>query len=373
MTGPLSVRPISVAEHLEFVRSRPSASYLQCPSWGVMPPRWTPESVGWFDGPALRGVGLLLYRSVPAVGSLAYVGEGPVVDWADLGAEPVLESLLAYLRTCRVFSVKVAPDLALRRWGVETLRATLRSAGPGRLRDVAPDSVDDVASSVVAALRGQGWTQYEAPGPGFGGQMHPRYRSHVPLWPDADPAERLDSQWRRNLRRASGSGVQVRTGGPDDLPTFYGLYAETAGRDGFPPLPLEFFERMWGSLTREDPHRLDLYLAGRDGHDYAAALRTRVGTAVSYTHGASGSAGREWRPSNALQWRMLQDAHADGASVFDLRGISDTLDPGDPLFGLLRFKTGLGGDAVEMVGEWDYPLRPVRHWVVASLRERRRR
>jgi lipid II:glycine glycyltransferase (peptidoglycan interpeptide bridge formation enzyme) len=70
---------------------------------------------------------------------------------------------------------------------------------------------------------------------------------------------------------------------------------------------------------------------------------------------------------------MLQDAHAGGASVFDLRGISDTLDPGDPLFGLLRFKTGLGGDAVEMVGEWDYPLRPVRHWVVASLRERRRR
>jgi lipid II:glycine glycyltransferase (peptidoglycan interpeptide bridge formation enzyme) len=337
-----------------------------------MPPRWTPESVGWFDGPVLRGVGLVLYRRVPAVGSLAYLGEGPVVDWADLGAERILEALLAYLRTRGVFSVKVAPDLVLRRWGIETLRSVLRSPGPERLRDVPPDEVGDVAASVVTALRDQGWTQYEAPAPGFGGQMHPRYRSHVPLAPDADPAERLDSPWRRNLRKATGSGVVVTTGGAGDLPTFFELYAETASRDGFPPLPLEFFERMWRSLRDEDPTRLELYLAEREGQAYAAGLRTRVGAAVSYTHGASASAGREWRPSNAMQWQMLQDAHAGGANVYDLRGISDTLDPSDPLFGLLRFKTGLGGDAVEMVGEWDFPLRPVRHRLVTGYLGRRR-
>ncbi|WP_331883292.1 lipid II:glycine glycyltransferase FemX [Lapillicoccus sp.] len=360
-----------MTEHLDFVRSCASASYLQCPSWGVMPPRWAPESVGWFDGSVLRGVALVLYRRVPAMGSLAYIGEGPVVDWAGLGPERILESLLAYLRTCGVFSVKIAPDLVLRRWRIETLRSVLRSRGPGRLRDVPPDEVGEVAASVVRSLREQGWTQYEAPGPGFGGQMHPRYRSHVPLAPDADPAERLDAPWRRNLRKASGSGVVVTTGGSDDLPTFHELYAETAARDGFPPLPLEFFERMWRSLRGEDPSRLELCLASREGRVYAAGLRTRVGTAVSYTHGASASAGREWRPSNAMQWQMLQDAHVGGADVYDLRGISDTLDPGDPLFGLLRFKTGLGGEAVEMVGEWDYPLRPVRHRLVSAYLDRR--
>ena len=85
MTGPLSVRPVSATEHLDFVRGSAGASYLQCPSWGVMPPRWEHESVGWYDGPLLRGVGLVLYRPVPLVGSLAYLGEGPVVDWAALG------------------------------------------------------------------------------------------------------------------------------------------------------------------------------------------------------------------------------------------------------------------------------------------------
>ncbi len=373
MTGPLSVRPVSATEHLDFVRGCAGASYLQCPSWGVMPPRWEHESVGWYDGPLLRGVGLVLYRPVPLVGSLAYVGEGPVVDWAALGADNVLDPLLAYLRNRGVFSVMLAPDLVLRRWRVETLRSVLRSGTAQRLRDVPPDDVSPIALDVVDALRGLGWTQYEALGPGFGGQMHPRYRSHVPLSPDADPVERLDRQWRRNLRKASGSGVDVRTGGADDLPSFYALYAETAGRDGFPPLPLEFFERMWASLTGEDPERLALYLAERDGNAHAAALRTQVGDVVSYTHGASSAAGREWRPSNAMQWRMLTDARAAGASVYDLRGISDALDPDDPLFGLLRFKLGLGGDAVELAGEWEYPLRPVRHRVVARLRERRPR
>jgi lipid II:glycine glycyltransferase (peptidoglycan interpeptide bridge formation enzyme) len=375
LTGSLHVRSITAAEHLEFIGRFGSASYLQCPSWGVMPPRWTPESVGWFSGQELAGVGLVLYRRLPLVGSLAYVGEGPVLDWSALGAERVLEALLAYLRTRGAFSVKVAPDLVLRRWEIGSLRSALRSApnGTGRLRDLCPDDVSGVATDVLAALRGLGWKQYEAPGPGFGGQMHPRYRSHVPLSPTTDPAERLDTQWRRNLRKAAGAGVLVSAGDADDLPAFYDLYATTAGRDGFPPLPREFFERMWTALRTEDPTRLGLYLASRQGQAYAAALRTTVGTTVSYTHGASSSAGREWRPSNAMQWRMLSDAHAVGARLYDLRGISDTLDPSDPLFGLLRFKLGLGGDAVEMVGEWDVALRPVRHRVVSAYRDRRAR
>ena len=373
MTGTLTVRAITAAEHLGFVRAQPSASYLQCPSWGVMPPRWVPESVGWFAGSTLVGVGLVLYRRVPVVGSLVYLGEGPVLDWAALGADAVIDPLLGYLRDRGAFSVTLAPDLVLRRWSVDSLRGALRSGSARRLREVSPDEVSTTAADVVATLRGSGWTQYEAPGPGFGGQMNPRYRSHVPLSPDADPAERLDSQWRRNLRRATASEVAVLRGDSAELPTFYRLYAETAERDGFPPLPVEFFERLWASLHAEDEDRIGLYLANRHGHAFAAALRTRVARRVSYTHGGSSSSGREWRPSNALQWQMLADAHVGGADLYDLRGISDTLDPDDPLFGLLRFKLGLGGDAVELAGEWEYPLRPGRHRAVALARARRPR
>jgi lipid II:glycine glycyltransferase (peptidoglycan interpeptide bridge formation enzyme) len=53
---------------------------------------------------------------------------------------------------------------------------------------------------------------------------------------------------------------------------------------------------------------------------------------------------------------MLKDAYAAGADVYDMRGISDTLDESDHLFGLIQFKLGTGGQAVEYIGEWDLPL-----------------
>jgi lipid II:glycine glycyltransferase (peptidoglycan interpeptide bridge formation enzyme) len=53
---------------------------------------------------------------------------------------------------------------------------------------------------------------------------------------------------------------------------------------------------------------------------------------------------------------MIRDAIAQGADVYDLRGITDTLDADDPHVGLIQFKAGTGGEAVETVGEWDLPL-----------------
>jgi lipid II:glycine glycyltransferase (peptidoglycan interpeptide bridge formation enzyme) len=118
---------------------------------------------------------------------------------------------------------------------------------------------------------------------------------------------------------------------------------------------------MFRAMTTEDPDRLRLYLASREDQLLAATTWVRVGTHVWYSYGASSTVGREHRGSNAVQWRMVADALAAGASVYDLRGISDTLALDDPLVGLVQFKLGTGGQAVEYLGEWDYPLSPVLH------------
>ena len=65
---------------------------------------------------------------------------------------------------------------------------------------------------------------------------------------------------------------------------------------------------------------------------------------------------REVRGSNAVQWAMIRDAIGAGAAVYDLRGITETLDADDPHVGLIQFKVGTGGEAVEYVGEWDLPI-----------------
>lgn len=73
---------------------------MQVPSWGDVKPDWRAESLGWFDGSdRLVGVGLLLLRPLPKLKRyLAYLPEGPVVDWAAPDFQRWLEPRLAHLK-----------------------------------------------------------------------------------------------------------------------------------------------------------------------------------------------------------------------------------------------------------------------------------
>jgi lipid II:glycine glycyltransferase (peptidoglycan interpeptide bridge formation enzyme) len=116
---------------------------------------------------------------------------------------------------------------------------------------------------------------------------------------------------------------------------------------------------MWEAMTAEDENRLRLYLARHDGSLVAAATMVRVGTHAWYSYGASSTANRDVRGSNAVQWQMIRDARADGCDIYDLRGITDTVDEADAHAGLIRFKVGTGADVVEYAGEWDLPISKV--------------
>ena len=59
------------------------------------------------------------------------------------------------------------------------------------------------------------------------------------------------------------------------------------------------------------------------------------------------------------------------ADVYDLRGITDTLDPDDSHVGLIQFKVGTGGEAVEYLGEWDLPLNKLLYKAFTLYMSRR--
>jgi lipid II:glycine glycyltransferase (peptidoglycan interpeptide bridge formation enzyme) len=361
---PLQVRPLAADAHLAFVTER-SGSFLQTPAWAQVKADWGNERLGWFDGDRLVGAGLVLLRQIPRVKRyLAYLPEGPVLDWSAYDPADVLTPLLASLRRTGAFTVKIGPQLVTRRWSGATVKSALADPGDGprRLGDLAADETDPSAVAVGTRLRELGWRQDAAAGAGFG-DFQPRYVFQLPLAgrSEAELLAGFNQLWRRNIRKADKDGVVVSQGTPDDLPAFHRLYLETAARDGFTPRPLGYFQRMFRAMAAEDPDRLRLYLAARDDDLLAATTWVRVGEHVWYSYGASSTAGREHRGSNAVQWRMVSDALAAGASVYDLRGISDTLAPDDHLVGLVQFKLGTGGQAVEYLGEWDYPLSPVLH------------
>ncbi|MFI1363056.1 lipid II:glycine glycyltransferase FemX [Streptomyces griseochromogenes] len=361
----LTLRPISRAEHLAFVASLPSASHMQLPSWGDVKPDWQAESLGWFDAAGRPvGVGLVLLRPLPKVKRyLAYLPEGPVIDWHAPGLERWLEPMLAYLKRRGAFSVKMGPPVVVRRWSPEAVKAAIADPGAHRLRDADATSYEPRAGELAERLRRLGWRQAEPGGEEGFAVGQPRYVCQVPFAGRSleDVHRGLNQQWRRNVKKAGKAGVTVVRGGYQDLPVFHGLYAETAERDRFIARPLSYFQRMWTALTAEDPDRMRLYLAQHEGDVLAAATMLIVGGHVWYSYGASTSRKREVQPNNAMQWRMMTDAHELGAHVYDFRGITDTLEESNHLLGLLRFKVGAGGEAVEYLGEWDFPLNRLLH------------
>ncbi|WP_030270162.1 lipid II:glycine glycyltransferase FemX [Streptomyces sp. NRRL B-24484] len=370
----LRLRTISREEHLAFIQSRPSASHMQVPAWADVKAEWRSESLGWFDSSgAVVGAGLVLYRQLPKVKRyLAYLPEGPVIDWFATDLDGWLQPMLAHLKDRGAFSVKMGPPVVVRRWDAATLKAAVASGQAKRLRDVEPDWYEPRAFEVADRLRRAGWLQGEDGGAGFG-DVQPRYVFQVPLADRSlDDVQRGFNQlWRRNIKKAEKSGVEVVQGGFEDLEVFHRLYVTTAERDRFTPRPLGYFQRMWKALNAEDPNRMRLYIAHHEGEPLAATTMLTVGEHVWYSYGASADHKREVKPSNAIQWRMMRDAYALGATLYDLRGISDTLQEDDHLFGLIQFKLGTGGQAAEYLGEWDFPLNKLLHKALDLYMSRR--
>ena len=368
MTLALTVRTITPAEHLAHVRAQRSASFLQTPAWGTVKSEWRAESIGWFRGGGGEPVGsaLVLYRQLPKVKRyLAYLPEGPVIDWSieDLGEW--LAPLTRHLKRSGAFGVRIGPPVVVARWSAAAIKQGIADESVHRLSDVPPTERSVEGARVVSQLQELGWRQQQTEGGFAAGQ--PKYNFHVPLRrtegreageprTEDEVLAGMNQQWRRNIKKAAKAGVEVRVGTADDLPAFHELYVHTAERDGFTPRPLGYFRTMLEALGAEEEDRIRLYLAEHEGDLVASTLAIRVGGHVWYSYGASSSEKRDVRGSNAIQWRMMQDAIAAGADVYDLRGITDTLDADDPHVGLIQFKVGTGGEAVEYAGEWDLPL-----------------
>ena len=354
----LTVREISFQQHQEWVEQRSSVSFLQTPQWADVKKEWRSQSLGWFtnDG-ELVGAGLVLYRMAPVIKkSLAYLHEGPDIDWLDqrkFGLDAWLQPLIDHVKKEGAFTIKIGVPVVHHVWFTDTIKNAIGSAS--RLGEVQADITDLRASELSQELKQIGWTQ-KTVDEGFG-DVQPRYVFTVQLEgrTDEELLTQLNQLWRRNLKKSEKAGVVVRVGDRADLPAFHEVYVETAKRDHFTPRSLAYFERFWDALA-EVPDRIRVYLAEVDGEVAAATIWIRVGTHVWYGYGASTTKHRDTRPSNAIQWKMLRDARDAGAEVYDLRGISDTLKEDDPLFGLIRFKLGIGGQAVEYIGEHDYAI-----------------
>ena len=182
----------------------------------------------------------------------------------------------------------------------------------------------------------------------------------------------MKPKWRYNIRLGEKKGVTVRylegeEGATEGIDIFYGLYLETAKRDGIAvhskgyyadlvrmgaPLPGSVFPYTGGVSVR-------VYIAEHEGAALASIVTLFCGDEAVYLYGASSNEKRNLMPAYCLQWRAIRDAREARCKRYDFYGIPPVDDPAHPMYGLYRFKTGFGGSIVHRTGSVDLPLRPV--------------
>ncbi len=168
----------------------------------------------------------------------------------------------------------------------------------------------------------------------------------------------MRSKTRYNIRLARKKGVRVTDARFDRLDEWYRMYTETARRNGISLHSYENFKKLLEVEAKEDLPNTDIHLliAEKDHTPLAGMLLALHGKTATYLYGASHSEQRNLMPTYRLQWEAIRLAQHNRCTYYDLFGIPPADQPGHPMYGLYRFKTGFGGYSFHRQGCWDYPI-----------------
>lgn len=314
-----------------FVSASPYGHILQSWEWGEIKGEtgWRPVRLALLEGGDIRGAAQVLIRSLPyGVGRLAYVPKGPVLDYSNT---ELLQAMLGALRDLardeRVISLKIEPEIVEPSPVTETLAA------------------DGLVPAPPVQMRSTIWVDLSAP--------------------EEEILARQKQKTRYNIRLAERKGVEVRSGTVDDLPAWYDMYEVTSRRDTFTIHGLDYYQTVLGVLQ---PRRMaDLLLAYHEDDLLAGIIVFAFGHEAQYMYGASGNEKRNFMAPYLVQWRGMQWARAQGASIYDLWGIPDRLEENEDLWGVYRHKRGYGGEIVRYVGAFDLVRAPLQHMALERV------
>ncbi|KAF0107038.1 MAG: FemAB family protein [Anaerolineaceae bacterium] len=345
------------------IGSLPNPHLLQTWEWAQVKAKfgWQPTPFVWHSQPSQDSpvaAAMVLKRAIPVGGfakkmCVLYVPKGPLMDWNDAGLRSrVLDDLQSLAKRQGAVFVKIDPDVAL------------GTGVPGS----GDESRDDGGQAVRSDLERRGW---------IFSQDQIQFRNTVLL--DLSPSEdemlaRMKQKTRYNVRLAEKKGVTVRVGTLTDLPLLYKMYAETSARDGFVIRGETYYQTVWqtfmsnaGGLESSqvptfEPSNFptcEPLIAEVDGQPVAAIFLFYFAGRAYYLYGMSREAHREKMPNHLLQWEAMRRAKAAGCAVYDLWGAPDEFDESDGMWGVFRFKEGLGGQVVRTLGAWDFTPSPM--------------
>ena len=122
----------------------------------------------------------MLYRQLPRLKRfLAYLPEGPVIDWSTDRLGDWLDPLVRHLKGEGAFAVRIGPPVVTRRWSAAQIKEGIADADVRRLGEVPPLDRAAAGARVVAQLHELGWRHQSAEGGFAAGQ--PQFVYQIPL------------------------------------------------------------------------------------------------------------------------------------------------------------------------------------------------
>jgi len=337
----------------------PASHLLQTWEWGQVKSRygWDPLLLTWQENEEVAAAALVLERKLPVWTPwvrprVMYVPKGPLLrDWGEQSLRTrVLDDLQELAGARGGIFIKIDPDVRLGR-GIP---------GDSKERE------DPLGGEIVSELDDRNWRFSED-------QIQYRNTVMIDLSPDEEEILMdMKQKTRYNVRLAGRRGVEVRVADKGDLGLLYQMYAETALRDGFAIRDEGYYRTVWGvfmeNLSRGDGEQdtdnrhfpvAEGLIAEVEGAPVAGLLLFYFGDRAWYLYGMSRDVHRKKMPNYLLQWEAIRRAKQTGCRIYDLWGAPETFVESDPMWGVYRFKEGLGGKVVRHIGAWDFPVRPL--------------
>jgi lipid II:glycine glycyltransferase (peptidoglycan interpeptide bridge formation enzyme) len=144
-----------------------------------------------------------------------------------------------------------------------------------------------------------------------------------------------------------------------------------------------YYETVWETFMRSNVGRLEgsnvgtskpvnlptceLLIAEVNNEPIAAIVVFYFANRASYVYGMSRDLHREKMPTYLLQWEAMKRAKSKGCMVYDLWGAPEAFDESDSLWGVYRFKEGLGGKVVRTLGAWDFAPSPLWYKIYSEM------
>jgi lipid II:glycine glycyltransferase (peptidoglycan interpeptide bridge formation enzyme) len=294
---------------------------------------------------------LILKRQIINNGFAARLGilyspKGPLLDWTNESLRSrVLNDLQSFAKKQGAIFLKMDPDVVL-------------GAGIPNGKD---EVIDNGGQAVMSELKRRGWT-YSSD------QIQFKNTALIDLMlSEEEMLLSMKQKTRYNIRLAGKKGVVMRIGTLEDFAMLYKMYAETSVRDRFVIRDEGYYKAVWEMFMSSEEPTCEPLIAEVDGEPVAAIVVFYFAGCAYYVYGMSRDAHRERMPSYLLQWEAMKRAKAKGCTVYDLWGAPEVFDESDSMWGVYRFKEGLGGKVVRTLGAWDFAPNPFWYKIYSEI------